>query len=60
MTLRSTVFLSIDPDKGNFENIRKIFDKLAKSEKIGRFEFGPFSHHIEAMEFVPHRFLKQQ
>ena len=58
--LDNLFFRSIDPDKENLENILKIFDKLAKSEKIGRFEFGPFSHHIDIMKFAPHRYLPKK
>ena len=41
--------------KENLEKINKIFDTLSKSEKIGRFEFGPYSYHIEPMNFSPYR-----
>ena len=30
---------------------------MAKSEKIGRFEFGPYSYFVETMNFAPYRFL---
>ena len=37
--------------------LRKIFSKFAESEKIGRFEFGPFSYHVEDMMVAPYRFM---
>ena len=30
---------------------------MAKSKKIGRFEFGPYSYFVETMNFAPYRFL---